>query len=104
MALLIDKYQLQAHVKAQGAYSAAEVQLILNKAFQCLPTGTKAKPLLQIIALVQLCFLTGICIGSLVASDKTDESKPGMQHHDVSFTTPEPGAWTLYLNICHIKG
>lgn len=48
VATLIDKYSLQAHVKARGAYGAAELQLILNAAFVRLPTGRKVEPLFQI--------------------------------------------------------
>ena len=48
--------------------------------------------------------MTGLRIGSLVASNRLDQDKLGMRQSDVSFTTVEHGAWTLHLCIKHLKG
>lgn len=91
-------------MKTPEGYGAPEVQLILNKIFERLPLGGPVEPLLQKIALIQLCFMMGPRIGSLVASDKRDESRLGMLQRDVSFATTMQGAWMLHLTVDHLKG
>lgn len=104
VAHLITRFKLQSVSKFAGVYGAPEVQLILNDIFQRLPTGASAVPLLQKIALVQTCFITGLRIESLVATDKGNEERLGLRQDDVTFTMQEYGAWTLYLRIKQLKG
>lgn len=103
-AHLITQIKLQSVSRVPGTYGAPEVQLILNDIYKRLPPGQPAEPLLQKIALVQTCFMTGIRIGSLVAMDKLDKERRGMRQEDVSFITQEHGAWTLLLRIKYLKG
>ena len=101
---LMSHYDLQDFSRAPGAYGASELQLILSDIFRRLPTGALSKSLLQRLALVQTCFLTGLRIGSLVTSDREDEWRLGMRQEDVSFTVCNPDSWTLTLSIRHQKG
>ncbi|KAF6766769.1 hypothetical protein PSEUBRA_000071 [Kalmanozyma brasiliensis GHG001] len=103
VAYLIHRYDLPKSTKVSGAYGEAEVSLILNDIFKRLLGGCRSDGMLQIMALVQTCFMTGLRAGSLLAADKKDESKRGMRHEDVSFTSAAPGGWTLQLLIRHIK-
>lgn len=93
----------QSH-KVSGAYEDAEVQLILEDIFKRLPGGGGTEGTLQIMTLVQTCFMISLRAYSLVASNKQDENKLGLRHEDISFTTMAPGAWTLHLLIKNLKG
>lgn len=101
---LISKFKLQTVTKVAGAYGAPKVQLLLNNIFARLPTGEWAPSLLQRVALIQTCSMTGMRISSLMATDKLNGERLGMRQEDVAFTTNEPGAWTMVLTICHLKG
>ena len=100
----IEKLKLQSVTKTPGAYGAPEVQLVLNDMFKQLPTRVPAETLLQQIALVQTCFITGLRIGSLVATDRHDPDRLGMRQKDVSFTLTHADKWTLHLHVQHLKG
>lgn len=103
VAYLINRFNLKTASKAPGVYGAPEVQLILNDMFKNLTIGKPGETMLQRIALVQTCFLTGLRVGSLVATDHLDEDRQGMKQSDVSFTSEKPGAWTLHLRATHLK-
>lgn len=103
-AFLITRLKLQSASRVPGAYGAPKIQLLLNNVFRQLPTGVAVEPLLQTMALLQTCFMTGLRIGLLVATNKLDEERLGMRQQDVSFSTLTPGEWTLHVNIKHLKG
>lgn len=90
--------------KPLGFYSALEVQLILNDMLKRLTTGNSNNCLLQRIALVQTCVMTGLRIGSLAATNRQDPILQAMQQRDVTFTCLRNRAWTLFLKIKHLKG
>ncbi|SPO34664.1 uncharacterized protein PSFLO_00135 [Pseudozyma flocculosa] len=79
-----------------------EVELILDHMAADLVRGGCVAFGLQKIALLQIVFLTGLRIGSLVATDKKDRSRLRMLCSDVSFHK-EPSGYTTTLCISHLK-
>jgi hypothetical protein len=97
------KLKFRARDQAQST-GRIEVELMIDKLMErCSHYSSNSEHIIQQICILQIVFLTGVRIGSLVATDKTDELRQGLLQEHVSFTQNELGSYTTTLRIVHLK-
>ncbi len=101
---LITELGLKSEVKPKEKHGAPEIKLLYDDILQRLVATTGAVTVLQRMATVPWCFVTGLRIGSLMTGDRRDHSSRGLRSCDLVFTQTERGAWSLELTIETLKG
>ncbi|KAE8189256.1 hypothetical protein CF328_g6340 [Tilletia controversa] len=101
---LIAQYKLPIGVKSEVPWERLEVELILENMVQQMRIGGNREAILQRMLLVQICFTTGLRIGSLATGAVFLDGTGGFLTHDVSIIQPEAGKYELTLKVRTLKG
>lgn len=84
-ASIAAKHNLPAKARQSIYYGRHEIGLIQDNVLEDIARGADWTAMMQRLAVVTICFITGLRVGSLCATDRQDDERAGMDASDLRF-------------------